>query len=99
MCDICQTTWLLFHAKPLLGNSKTTLFQFMLLMFIMNIFTLKVEAMLDKTICAMSSVFIGAPGSTFTEDILRLRKDWGSASLCDEYLCQSEEPNIVAESE
>jgi peptide-O-fucosyltransferase len=68
-------------------------------MFIMNIFTLKVEAMLDKTICAMSSVFIGAPGSTFTEDILRLRKDWGSASLCDEYLCQSEEPNIVAESE
>jgi hypothetical protein len=99
MCDICQTTWLLFHAKPLLGNSKTTLFQFMLLMFIMNIFTLKVEAMLDKTICAMSSVFIGAPGSTFTEDILRLRKDWGSASLCDEYLCQGEEPNIIAENE
>ncbi|KAK2353395.1 O-fucosyltransferase family protein [Trifolium repens] len=59
----------------------------------------QVEAMLDKTICAMSSVFIGAPGSTFTEDILRLRKDWGSASLCDEYLCQGEEPNIVAESE
>ncbi|WJX92357.1 O-fucosyltransferase 36 [Trifolium repens] len=59
----------------------------------------QVEAMLDKTICAMSSVFIGAPGSTFTEDILRLRKDWRSASLCDEYLCQGEEPNIVAESE
>ncbi|XP_045790903.1 O-fucosyltransferase 36-like [Trifolium pratense] len=59
----------------------------------------QVEAMLDKTICAMSSVFIGAPGSTFTEDILRLRKDWGSASLCDEYLCQGEEPNIVAENE
>lgn len=55
--------------------------------------------MLDKTICAMSSVFIGAPGSTFTEDILRLRKDWRSASLCDEYLCQGEEPNIVAENE
>ncbi|MCH94699.1 GDP-fucose protein-O-fucosyltransferase [Trifolium medium] len=52
---------------------------------------------MDKTICAMSSVFIGAPGSTFTEDILRLRKDWGSASLCDEY--QGEEPNIVAENE
>ncbi|KAI8544776.1 hypothetical protein RHMOL_Rhmol08G0321300 [Rhododendron molle] len=49
---------------------------------------LQVEAMLDKTICAMSTVFIGASGSTFTEDILRLRKDWGSASLCDEYLCQ-----------
>ncbi|XP_068303517.1 O-fucosyltransferase 36-like isoform X2 [Pyrus communis] len=48
----------------------------------------QVEAMLDKTICAMSSVFVGASGSTFTEDILRLRKDWGSASLCDEYLCQ-----------
>nr|ACJ85563.1 unknown [Medicago truncatula] len=59
----------------------------------------QVEAMLDKTICAMSSVFIGAPGSTFTEDILRLRKDWGSASLCDEYLCHGEEPNIVAENE
>ncbi|TKY64187.1 GDP-fucose protein O-fucosyltransferase [Spatholobus suberectus] len=58
-----------------------------------------VEAMLDKTICAMSSVFIGAPGSTFTEDILRLRKDWGSASMCDEYLCQGEEPNVVAENE
>ncbi|XP_061354014.1 O-fucosyltransferase 36-like [Gastrolobium bilobum] len=59
----------------------------------------QVEAMLDKTICAMSSVFIGASGSTFTEDILRLRKDWGSASLCDEYLCQGEEPNVVAENE
>ncbi|KAG2728491.1 hypothetical protein I3760_01G207500 [Carya illinoinensis] len=59
----------------------------------------QVEAMLDKTICAMSSVFIGAPGSTFTEDILRLRKDWGSASLCDEYLCQGEDPNFVAENE
>ncbi|XP_054783693.1 O-fucosyltransferase 36-like [Prosopis cineraria] len=59
----------------------------------------QVEAMLDKTICAMSSVFIGAPGSTFTEDILRLRKDWGSASVCDQYLCQGEEPNIVAENE
>ncbi|KAL1367184.1 hypothetical protein HN51_021232 [Arachis hypogaea] len=59
----------------------------------------QVEAMLDKTICAMSTVFIGAPGSTFTEDILRLRKDWGSASLCDEYLCQGEEPNFIAENE
>ncbi|CAN6467706.1 unnamed protein product [Victoria cruziana] len=59
----------------------------------------QVEAMLDKTICAMSSVFIGASGSTFTEDILRLRKDWGSASLCDEYLCQGERPNFIADSE
>ncbi|EXB64649.1 hypothetical protein L484_017982 [Morus notabilis] len=59
----------------------------------------QVEAMLDKTICAMSSVFIGAPGSTFTEDILRLRKDWGSASSCDKYLCQGEEPNFVADNE
>ncbi|PON57710.1 O-fucosyltransferase family protein [Parasponia andersonii] len=59
----------------------------------------KVEAMLDKTICAMSSVFIGAPGSTFTEDILRLRKDWGSASVCDEYLCQGEVPNFIADNE
>lgn len=52
--------------------------------------------MLDKTICALSKVFIGASGSTFTEDILRLRKDWGSASPCDEYLCQGELPNFIA---
>ncbi|KAF3672533.1 putative protein STRUBBELIG-RECEPTOR FAMILY 7-like [Capsicum annuum] len=54
----------------------------------------KVEAMLDKTICAMSDVFIGSMGSTFTEDILRLRKDWGSASNCDEYLCQDSRPSF-----
>uniref|UniRef100_M1AIR7 Uncharacterized protein n=1 Tax=Solanum tuberosum TaxID=4113 RepID=M1AIR7_SOLTU len=60
---------------------------------------MKVDAMLDKTICAMSSVFIGSSGSTFTDDILRLRKDWGSASLCDEYLCQGELPNYVADDE
>ncbi|XP_009147582.1 O-fucosyltransferase 14 [Brassica rapa] len=59
----------------------------------------QVEAMLDKTICAMSSVFIGASGSTFTEDILRLRKDWGTASVCDEYLCQNEQPNFIADHE
>ncbi|XP_031252542.1 O-fucosyltransferase 36-like [Pistacia vera] len=59
----------------------------------------QVEAMLDKTICGLSSVFIGAPGSTFTEDILRLRKGWGSASVCDEYLCQGEDPNFIAEDE
>ncbi|KAJ4869597.1 O-fucosyltransferase family protein [Raphanus sativus] len=57
----------------------------------------QVDAMLDKTICAMSSVFIGASGSTFTEDILRLRKDWGTSSTCDEYLCRGEEPNFIAE--
>ncbi|XP_065867450.1 O-fucosyltransferase 36-like [Euphorbia lathyris] len=59
----------------------------------------QVEAMLDKTISAMANVFIGASGSTFTEDILRLRKDWGSASICDEYLCQGELPNYIAEDE
>ncbi|KAL3618189.1 O-fucosyltransferase 36 [Castilleja foliolosa] len=59
----------------------------------------QVEAMLDKAICALSTVFIGSPGSTFTEDILRLRKDWGTASLCDEYLCQGELPNFIAEDE
>ncbi|KZV43463.1 hypothetical protein F511_09906 [Dorcoceras hygrometricum] len=59
----------------------------------------QVEAMLDKAICALSTVFIGSSGSTFTEDILRLRKDWGSASLCDEYLCQGEYPNFIAEDE
>ncbi|KAL9270246.1 O-fucosyltransferase 36-like protein [Drosera capensis] len=59
----------------------------------------RVEAMLDKTICAMSSVFIGSSGSTFTEDIFRLRKDWGSASTCDSYICEGEVPNFVAEDE
>ncbi|XP_008812999.2 O-fucosyltransferase 36-like [Phoenix dactylifera] len=57
----------------------------------------QVEAMLDKTICALSNVFIGASGSTFTEDIIRLRKGWESASQCDEYLCQGELPNYIAE--
>ena len=55
--------------------------------------------MLDKTICAMSAVFIGSSESTFTEDILRLRKDWGSALLCDEYICQGELPNFIADNE
>lgn len=59
----------------------------------------QVEAMLDKTICAMSNVFIGSAGSTFTEDIFRLRKVWGSASICDEHLCQGERPNFIADSE
>jgi len=57
----------------------------------------QVEAMLDKTICALSNVFIGSSGSTFTEDIFRLRRGWGSASHCDEYLCQGELPNYIAE--
>ncbi|XP_076886882.1 O-fucosyltransferase 36-like [Bidens hawaiensis] len=56
----------------------------------------QVEAMLDKTISALSAVFIGAPGSTFTEDILRLRRGWGTASVCDEYLCEGEVPNFIA---
>ncbi|KAL8522656.1 hypothetical protein ACS0TY_012698 [Phlomoides rotata] len=59
----------------------------------------QVEAMLDKAICALSTAFVGSPRSTFTEDILRLRKDWGSASLCDEYLCQGEVPDFIAEDE
>ncbi|KAJ0960563.1 hypothetical protein J5N97_001556 [Dioscorea zingiberensis] len=57
----------------------------------------QVEAMLDKTICALSSVFIGSSGSTFTDDISRLRRAWGSASHCDEPLCQGELPNFIAE--
>ncbi|KAL5197486.1 hypothetical protein ABZP36_000998 [Zizania latifolia] len=57
----------------------------------------QVEAMLDKTICALSNVFIGSSGSTFTDDILRLRRGWGSASHCDEYLCQGELPSFMAE--
>ncbi|THU69929.1 hypothetical protein C4D60_Mb08t19590 [Musa balbisiana] len=59
----------------------------------------QVEAMLDKTICALSTVFIGSSGSTFTEDIIRLRRGWESASHCDEYLCQGELPNYIAENE
>ncbi|PKU88098.1 O-fucosyltransferase 36-like [Dendrobium catenatum] len=59
----------------------------------------QVEAMLDKTISAMSTVFIGTSGSTFTEDILRLRRGWGVASHCDEYLCKGELPNFIAETE
>uniref|UniRef100_A0A1D1XY99 GDP-fucose protein O-fucosyltransferase 2 n=1 Tax=Anthurium amnicola TaxID=1678845 RepID=A0A1D1XY99_9ARAE len=59
----------------------------------------QVEAMLDKTICAMSNVFIGSSGSTFTDDIFRLRKDWGSSSVCDENLCRGEKPNYIAEQE
>lgn len=59
----------------------------------------QVEAMLDKTICALSNVFIGSSGSTFTDDISRLRRGWGSASHCDEYLCQGERPNFIAEQE
>ena len=60
---------------------------------------MQVEAMLDKTICALSNVFIGSSGSTFTEDIFRLRRGWGSMSYCDEYLCQGELPNYIAELE
>lgn len=59
----------------------------------------QVDAMLDKTICAMSRVFIGSSGSTFTEDILRLRKGWALTSVCDEYICQGEPPNFIAEDE
>nr|CAD1818418.1 unnamed protein product [Ananas comosus var. bracteatus] len=60
---------------------------------------IQVEAMLDKTICALSNVFVGSAGSTFTEDIRRLRRGWGSVTQCDEYLCQGELPNYIAEQE
>ncbi|RVX16894.1 O-fucosyltransferase 36 [Vitis vinifera] len=81
-----------------LGNTDLHLAEILRRMVVLEeIF--KVEAMLDKTICAMASVFIGAPGSTFTEDILRLRRGWGSASHCDEYLCQGEQPNFIADNE
>ncbi|XP_024989880.1 O-fucosyltransferase 36-like [Cynara cardunculus var. scolymus] len=56
----------------------------------------EVEAMLDKTISALSGVFIGALGSTFTEDILWLRRGWGTTSRCDEYLCEGEVPKLIA---
>ncbi|CAK9149909.1 unnamed protein product [Ilex paraguariensis] len=73
-----------FNKMPLLTQSVFT-------------FILKVEAMVDKTICALSTVFIRSSGSTFTEDILRLRKDWGSASPCDEYLSRGEVPNFITD--
>lgn len=39
-------------------------------------------AMLDKTICALSNVFIGSSGSTFTQDIFRLgRGGWLGISV------------------
>ncbi|KAJ4799468.1 O-fucosyltransferase family protein [Rhynchospora pubera] len=59
----------------------------------------QVEAMLDKTICAMAKVFVGSAGSTFTEDILRLRRGWGSSSSCDQYLCQGHLPDFIAETD
>nr|GEY57661.1 O-fucosyltransferase 36-like [Tanacetum cinerariifolium] len=46
----------------------------------------KVEAMLDKTLSALSGVFIRAPGSTFTEDILRLRRGWGTVASVEAML-------------
>lgn len=56
----------------------------------------EVIAMLDKTICAMSSVFIGSSGSTFSVDILRMRTEWGMSSNCDQYMCGGEKPNFIA---
>ncbi|EFJ29673.1 hypothetical protein SELMODRAFT_410382 [Selaginella moellendorffii] len=56
-----------------------------------------VVAMLDKTICAMAESFIGTPGSTFTDDIVRLRKEWGSSNSCDGVLCQGQYPNFIAD--
>ncbi|KAH7443935.1 hypothetical protein KP509_02G056600 [Ceratopteris richardii] len=56
----------------------------------------EVIAMLDKTICSMSSTFIGSPGSTFSVDILRMRNEWGTSSSCDQYLCGGEKPDFVA---
>ncbi|KAJ7531183.1 hypothetical protein O6H91_14G035400 [Diphasiastrum complanatum] len=57
----------------------------------------EVVAMLDKTISALASIFIGSSGSTFTEDILRLRQEWGTANSCDDYLCEGERPNYLAD--
>lgn len=56
----------------------------------------EVLAMLDKSICAMSSTFIGSPGSTFSADIMRMRREWGTSNTCDQDLCQGEKPNFVA---
>lgn len=81
------SSWFLYWVEMVWLNSKPL----RLLM--------QVEAMLDKTICALSNVFIGSSGSTFTEDIFRLRRGWGSMSYCDEYLCQGELPNYIAELE
>ena len=55
--------------------------------------------MLDKTICAMSSSFVGTPGSTFSVDIMRMRNEWSTSSTCDQYLCEGEEPDFIASSD
>jgi len=57
-----------------------------------------VMSMLDKTIAAMGVVFIGTRGSTFSDDIQRIRNEWGSAATCDGNICDEEVPSFLAES-
>lgn len=56
-----------------------------------------VMSMLDKAIAAMGVVFIGTRGSTFSDDIQRMRNEWGSAATCDGNICDEEVPSFLAE--
>jgi peptide-O-fucosyltransferase len=95
----------LLHRNHMGGDTQVHIWSFVVFLECDNftkqqyssVMLIQVDAMLDKTICALSNVFIGSSGSTFTEDIFRLRRGWGSASHCDEYLCQGELPNYIAE--
>lgn len=49
-----------------------------------------VISLVDKTICALASVFFGTWGSTFTHDIYRMRDWWHQGSTCDGYICDPE---------
>lgn len=45
---------------------------------------------LEKLVCALSTVFVGSVGSTFSADILRLRFGLHASSCHDSTLCQGE---------
>lgn len=56
-----------------------------------------VMAMVDKAIAAMGTVFVGTRGSTFSDDIQRMRNESGTANSCDCNLCDGELPSFTAE--
>ena len=45
------------------------------------------RAMLEKTLAARGAVFLGTPFSTFTAHIARMRRQFGTASDLDGFLC------------
>ena len=46
-----------------------------------------VAGALDKLLVASSRIFLGTPVSTFTADILRMRRGYGYASCLDDMIC------------